>query len=390
MYKNIFYFKSINKIGGTEQYLYEIAKKYHKYDITIFYDRIDTYQLKRLRKLVRCRQRIKGEKIKCEKAFYNYNIDMIEDVEAKEQIFVCHGIYQILGIKPPIDHPKLTKAIAVSEYANKMLKEYADKIGVNIPIETCYNPLTIEPKEEVKVIVSACRLNDRVKGGDRTLKLIEVLDRHCENTKDNYLWLIFSNPISKTIDSPNAVLMKPRIDIRPYIAKADYVAQLSDDMETYCFTTNEALSYGVPIITTPLSVNKELGITPNENIILNYDCSNIEQVVNEIFKKEVKSFKYTPPKDRWEDLLDKTKSKYKEEKEMKYKVEALDTYTKRNITDGELGYKPKEGEVFEVSQERLDTLLGNNQYHIPFVKLVEEKKEEPKKTTTRKTIKKNK
>ena len=35
---NVFYFKSINKIGGTEQFLYEIAKKYHEYDITVYYD----------------------------------------------------------------------------------------------------------------------------------------------------------------------------------------------------------------------------------------------------------------------------------------------------------------------------------------------------------------
>ena len=47
---NIFYFKKINRIGGTEQFLYEIAKKYHELDITVFYDEADIYQLKRLRK----------------------------------------------------------------------------------------------------------------------------------------------------------------------------------------------------------------------------------------------------------------------------------------------------------------------------------------------------
>ena len=40
MYNNVFYFKKINKIGGTEQFLYEIAKKYNKYDITIIYKKI--------------------------------------------------------------------------------------------------------------------------------------------------------------------------------------------------------------------------------------------------------------------------------------------------------------------------------------------------------------
>ena len=55
--------------------------------------------------------------------------------------------------------------------------------------------------------------------------------------------------------------MKPRTDIRPYIAEADYVLQLSNDMETYCYTINEALGYGKTIVTTPLSILKELPIT---------------------------------------------------------------------------------------------------------------------------------
>ena len=38
---NIFYFKGIMPLGGTEQFLYEIAKKYHKYDITVYYDYAD-------------------------------------------------------------------------------------------------------------------------------------------------------------------------------------------------------------------------------------------------------------------------------------------------------------------------------------------------------------
>ena len=39
--KNLFYFRKINAIGGTEQFLYEIAKKYNDYDITVLYDEAD-------------------------------------------------------------------------------------------------------------------------------------------------------------------------------------------------------------------------------------------------------------------------------------------------------------------------------------------------------------
>ena len=34
---NVFYFNSFNEIGGVESYLYYIAKKYGKYNITVYY-----------------------------------------------------------------------------------------------------------------------------------------------------------------------------------------------------------------------------------------------------------------------------------------------------------------------------------------------------------------
>lgn len=67
---NLFYFKHIQSIGGTETFLYEIAKKYsNKHDIVIYYDTCSTIQLERLNKYVDCRKHIKGKKIECEKHF---------------------------------------------------------------------------------------------------------------------------------------------------------------------------------------------------------------------------------------------------------------------------------------------------------------------------------
>lgn len=55
------------------------------------------------------------------------------------------------------------------------------------------------------------------------------------------------------------------------------------------------------------------------------------------------------------------------------KVKALDTYEKNSIKDKELDRIPKAGEIFEVSEERLDILLGNNDYDVPFVEIIKEK-----------------
>lgn len=370
-YSNIFYFKKIAKIGGTEQFLYEIAKKYKEWDITIFYDEADSYQLQRLRQYVRCIKRKPGEIIKCKKAFFNFNIDMIEDVEAEEYTFVSHAIYQELGYKPPIENPKLTSYIGVSQFATDKLDEYGKKIGLNIKAIKCYDPLTLEPVQKVPIIVSACRLDDKWKGGERTLKLIEALDRYCKENERQYLWLIFTNKTNISLSSPNVVYMKPRIDVRPYIAMADWVAQLSEDAETFCYTTNEANGYGVPIITTPLSVYKELPVTDNERIVLDWDCSNVDEIARFIFEKKVKPFEYEPPKDEWDKLLVKNKSTYEEEKKMKVKVEALDTYEKFNVIDNELKRVPKAGEQFIVTKERLDILLGENDNNRVYVKIIE-------------------
>lgn len=54
-------------------------------------------------------------------------------------------------------------------------------------------------------------------------------------------------------------------------------------------------------------------------------------------------------------------------------VEALDTYEKLNVQDNELKRIPKKGETFEVSKERLNVLLGNNDYNVRFVKIVDKK-----------------
>lgn len=403
---NIFYFKKISKIGGTEQFLYEIAKKYYMYDITIFYDEADIYQVKRLRQLVRCRKRIKGEKVKCKRAFFNFNLDMINDVEAEEYYFVSHANYEELhrvhgGYIPPIKNDKLTHYIGVSQFATDKLDEYAEFIGSKIKTQKCYNPLTLEPKEKVLHLVSAGRLDDEVKGGKRTLKLIEALDRYCKKTGRHYIWTIFTNPTTQVItNSPNVALMQPRLDIRPYIADADYVLQLSNDMETYCYSINETLGYGVPIVTTPLSILKELPITDNEHLVLEYDCSNVDEIAKQIFEKEVKPFKYNPPADSWEDFIIKEKSNYEEEKRMKYLVEATSKYEVTNTSDNELSekngkrYVPKRGEQWEVSFERKEHLL-----ELGFVTVVKEIKEEvekeepkaeaePKKKTTKKTTKK--
>ena len=57
------------------------------------------------------------------------------------------------------------------------------------------------------------------------------------------------------------------------------------------------------------------------------------------------------------------------------KVRATDKYEKLNLQDNELKRMPKEGEEWEVSEERYKVLTQTNKYNTVFVEKVEEIKE---------------
>lgn len=321
---NIYYFRRLCHIGGTEQFLYEMAKKYHKYDLAILYDEADLDQLIRLRKLVPCYRRDRSKKYKCQRAFYNFNLEALENIIADEHIFIAHAIYQEIPQIPPLAEKRITRWVGVSKYACEELKKYGQSWGIDIEPELCYNPLSLEPASKVMHLISACRLDDEVKGGRRTLKLIDALDRYCEKNNKNYIWTIFTNQTNYQIDSPNVIFMKPRVDVRNYIADSDWLLQLSNDMESYCYSINEALGYGVRIVRTPLTVAKELKIPKEAELVLEYDCSNVDEIAENIFKPK-KEFAYTPPKDGWNRLLVRKTTNYTY-KEEKVRVKAVMTY----------------------------------------------------------------
>lgn len=70
------------------------------------------------------------------------------------------------------------------------------------------------------------------------------------------------------------------------------------------------------------------------------------------------------------------------------KVRATDKYEKLNIKDNELGRIPKQGEEFEVSEERFKVLTQTNKFNVVFVEKVEEVETAVKKVKTEKAVKK--
>lgn len=98
-----------------------------------------------------------------------------------------------------------------------------------------------------------------------------------------------------------------------------------------------------------------------------------KEQIEDIFNKKF-DFKYTPPKSNWSSILATGKSNYKYEKDRQreYLVEALQTYKLLHLEDSCLRRIPEAGERFKCTEDRLETLLGDNDYKYVFVKVIEE------------------
>lgn len=352
--KNIFYFRHINEIGGVETMFYMLAKKYHDRDMTIFFTSGDPKQIARLRKYVRVRQHFKGEKIKCEKAFFNYNLDIIDDVEADEYVQVIHcdfKQYAKIGVKPNIN-PKINKYIAVSHTAANAFEEIT-----GIKPEVCYNPLLTEKPKKILHLITASRLTME-KGKDRMIKLADQLDA----AGIPYIWTVFTND-TNAIRNPNVIFMKPRIDgITDFIADADYLVQLSDT-EGYSYSIIESLSVGTPVIVTDLPVLTEMKVENGVNgFILPFDMNDIP--IEKIYEG-LQPFVYEANKDRWDKIMAKGKSTYKAEQKEKVTIKPVKKYFDLQMNRlVEASEQP-----FQVTRERAETLIA-----LGVVKIIEDGK----------------
>ena len=354
-FSNVFYYANINKIGGVESFFWYLIQNLKDFDITILYSSGDPNQISRLKQYARVIKFTPNLKIHCKKLFLNYNIDLIDKIDADEYIQILHAAYKTVGVTPAT-HPKITKYIGVSKV---VCDEFTELTG--LPASVVYNPLNIKTPQRMLNLISATRLT-REKGKHRIEKMSQMLN----DSNIPYTWTIFTDDID-AIKNDNIVWRKPKLDIANYIAEADYLVQLSD-AEGYGYSIVESLCLGTPVIVTDMPVVHELGVVHHKNgFIINHNLSNFNP--HEIYETQL-SFTYKPKKSSWEALIDlqpkiNTISK-------KYLVRATNLYKRHNIIDSSLGRIPMPGEEFEVSEERLFTLLGNNTLGRQFVTLLSE------------------
>lgn len=327
---NVFYFKSINSVGGCESFFWYLSKKY---DFKVYYREADPEQIKRLAQNIEVHKY--KEPIKCDQFFCNYGLDI--EVESPVKKHIAHCDYKKVFFNPILYDG--FEYIGVSQLACDSFKELTNK-----DIELIYNPVYIDkPKVEKyndgKLHLISCTRLTKEKGLERMKKLASMLD----NNKIPYEWVVYTNRKRSPIGN-NVIYKDQKLDIIEEIAKSDALIQLSD-CEAFGYSPIESLMVNTPVIVTDLPVFKELGIKHGENaIICDLDMNNVDiEMIKNIRNMK---FTYKPPKDNWSKYLSTNKTYNPDEK--------VDVKVLKKYYDIELGHLDKK--IYKMTRKRASYL----------------------------------
>jgi glycosyltransferase involved in cell wall biosynthesis len=285
--------------------------------------------------------RLNNRLIECDTLINTRITDKIpEEIKAKRIIQMVHGCYSALfccDIQPERD-----KIVFVSQAAANTFKN----IG---RYEVIHNFTYPTKQNRCLFLITASRFT-REKGGDRMIKLAEALRR----ANIEFIWFVFSHQDTKLVDG--MVKLPETLNVRDYIAKCDYLVQLSDS-EGFGYSIVEALEMGVPVITTPISVLSELWFKENEDgYIVPFD---MEDVNPERFLKIPQSARYRGDTNeeiakKWVKLLGKSKPTGEYLKQGNFvQLEIIENYF-----DMELGKELKVGDVVTMRKARALLVIG--------------------------------
>lgn len=331
-----------NEIGGIETFIYYFAKTMAKYyDLIILYDTMFPKQIERVSMVAECRANNPKHIIECDTIIVNRIVDPIPaNIHYKQSIQMVHGA-KINYASVPQDR---TKTVCVSDYVKKTWGELAKDATV------IHNIIALDkPKTEPLMFVTASRLDAKDKGLNRMIALGRIMDEH----NIPYIWICFSN-VNGNGDYPKGmVFMKPTLDITSWIAKADYLVQLSDE-EAFCYSLVEALSLGTAVITTPLDVLNEIGVEDNQNgYIVPFDV-DVDYDVRKFLN--VPEFEYafnnSSVVKKWRKILGNTKPTHSYVPEEKVQIECTGAYY-----DTVLSRHINKGERIWVSRSRADVII---------------------------------
>ena len=336
----VIYCEHCATVGGISTVIYNFCFYMKKhYDILVLYEKMDDIQISKLSEIVPVEKVNPKKQISCETLILNRLTDKIpENVRFEKSIQICHACRQI-NYRIPEDRDML---VNVSEAAKKSWGKEAES-GIVV-----HNMVRVK-SEKCLILVSATRINTTDKGlnDQRMRKLAEMLDS--EGIK--YLWFNFADGYLRNMPK-SFVNMPAEENIHPYIERADYLVQLSDQ-EAYSMSVLEALALNTAVIATPFPSLFEEGFEDGKTgYTVPFDMRfDVKKLLN------VPKFEFSYDNDsiikQWRGILGNTKPT------QKYKPEGLVTIVcTQKYHDSELKRTIRIGERIKVTKKRAQIICG--------------------------------
>jgi glycosyltransferase involved in cell wall biosynthesis len=306
--------------------------------MVVFKDNMDGKQIQRLSEIVQV-TKLTNHLIECDTLINTRITDKIpEQFKAKKIIQMVHGCYSALfccDIQPNRDKIVFVSQAAADTYKN--VKDY----------EVIHNFTYPDKPNKCLFLITASRFT-REKGGDRMIKLANAM----RSAGIEFVWFVFSHQETKLTEG--MIKLPETLNVKDYIAKCDYLVQLSDS-EGFGYSIVEALELGVPVITTPVSVLSELGFQDGQDgYIVPFDMTDINPERFLDIPETKWAWDNGKIKKQWVKLLGKSKptGKYLKQGNM------VELQIIENYWDMELGRELKVGELITMRRERAILIIG--------------------------------
>lgn len=319
----VLYRTEIDAIGGIETFIYSFCKQMSKYyDITVVCNSIAIEQMGRLVEICPVVKNNPSVPIFCDTLIVNSIGEQIpRNISFKKSVQMVHCTKQN-NWRVPQDRDAIVNVSQASK------DSFGDEAKNGIVIHNLTVP---ERTHKALLLVSALRVGAEDKQGNdqRCIKFAHML----EQAGIEYMWLYFGNKPMRNAPE-NMIYGGLKQNIKPYIAKADYLVQLSG-AEAFSYSLLESLELQTPVIVTPLEQNKDMGIIDGENAyIVPFEVEGFD--VKKILKIPKFEYKHDNASivKQWRDLLGNSKPtrKYKPKKEVE--IETVKEY--KDLQLGEL------------------------------------------------------
>ena len=228
------YSDKVNMVGGITTFIYNFCKAMNQYyDIVFLYDNVNPEKLELIRTVARCIKTKQDLTVACDVLMIQRLDDIVpQNVVAKRTVQMIHCLkLPQYKIRDNVTHKVIVSQAAKDSWG----AEAADAIVINNIGET-------EIKKSL-FLISATRIDAFDKGGNQE-KMIQLANM-LNDKGIPFIWLIFGSKEMQKLPK-GMINMKPIPNVGDFIAKADYLVQLSD--ESFSYTVLEALQRGTAVL----------------------------------------------------------------------------------------------------------------------------------------------